>query len=200
MITAAIGASRVPRPLHSGQRSFGNGTASSGRLSVTSHTVPADQIGTRPPWLKRSRLDIMPANACRRSSQIPHGWLSRAWHPEPSRFLRTSGSALHSHLECSTRPSPGCPLRQHRCTGRRPAESPAVVRRSPSCRPWCCLHTDVVDGTRSWARGDHLTASESDHMSSGSAGAVADPEPTLVHQGGVGRLDVVHGIRKNLEM
>jgi hypothetical protein len=62
VITAAIGASRVPRPLHSGQRSFGNGTASSGRLSVTSHTVPVDQIGARPPCLRRSRL-----GSCRRS-------------------------------------------------------------------------------------------------------------------------------------
>jgi hypothetical protein len=68
------------------------------------------------------------------------GWLRRAWRPEPSRFLRTSGTALHSHLECSTHPSPGCPPRRHRCTGRTPAESPAVARRSPSCRPWCCLH------------------------------------------------------------
>ena len=83
---------------------------------------------------------IMPAITCRRSSRIPHGWLRRAWRPKPSRFLRTSGSALHSHPECSTRPSPGYPPRRHRCTGRTPAESPAVARRSPSCRPWCCLH------------------------------------------------------------
>jgi hypothetical protein len=43
VITAAIGASRVPRPLHSGQRSFGNCADLPGRLSVTSHTVPADR-------------------------------------------------------------------------------------------------------------------------------------------------------------
>jgi hypothetical protein len=141
----------------------------------------------------------MPASTCRRSSRIPRGWLRRAWRPEPSRFLRTSGSALHSHPECSTRPSPGYPPRRHRCTGRTPAESPAVARRSPSCRPWCCLHRctrrypdlggeGIICPLRLGSQAIRLRACHS------------GPKLTPIHQGVSVASDIVQGIRKNLEM
>ena len=156
-MTAAIGARRVPRPLHSGHRSLGNGADSSGRLSVTSHTVPADSSLA----VLSGTCEAGPCSGpstCGRPYGSGNRWFRPVWRPESSPFPRTSGSVLHSHPECSTRPCLGYPPHRRRCTGRRPDESPAVARRSPSCRrPWCCTHR-CLDGTPILGRRDRMVA------------------------------------------